>query len=98
MENKVITREDERIRAFFKALENMLASIENLVTEYKPTLNGEQFLTDKEVSEKLKISRRTLQDYRTQGKLPYIHLGGKVIYRESDIEKLLEDNYRKALQ
>jgi predicted site-specific integrase-resolvase len=42
----------------------------------------------------LKISRRTLQDYRTEGKIPYYQLGGgKILYRESDIEKMLEDNY-----
>ncbi len=46
----------------------------------------------------LKVSRRTLQDYRTTGKIPYIQLGGKVLYRESDIQKLLEDNYRKGWQ
>lgn len=44
----------------------------------------------------LKISRRTLQEYRNKGKLPYIRLGGKVLYRESDIERMLQDGYRKA--
>ena len=34
--------------------------------------------TDKEVSQILKISRRTLQEYRNDGVLPYILLGGKV--------------------
>jgi len=61
-------------------------------------LNGEKYLTDKEVSEKLKVSRRTLQDYRNQGRIAYIQLGGKILYKESDIEKMLEDNYYKAWQ
>jgi excisionase family DNA binding protein len=59
-------------------------------------LNGERFLTDSELSVMLKISRRTLQEYRNEGKLPYIRLGGKVLYRESDIERMLQDGYRKA--
>jgi len=46
----------------------------------------------------LKISRRTLQEYRNNGMLPYYQLGGKILYKESDVEKLLEDNYRKAFQ
>ena len=59
-------------------------------------MNGERFLTDGEPSVMLKISRRTLQEYRNEGKLPYIRLGGKVLYRESDIERMLQDGYRKA--
>jgi excisionase family DNA binding protein len=53
-------------------------------------------LTVAQVSERLKISRRALQEYRTKGKIPYIQLGGKTLYRESDIQKLLEQNYREA--
>ena len=30
-------------------------------------------------------------------KIPYIVFGGKVLYRESDIEKMLAENYRKAI-
>ena len=44
-------------------------------------------MTDKEVIARLKVSRRTLQEYRTERKIPYIVFGGKVLYRESDIEK-----------
>ena len=52
--------------------------------------------TDKEVSARLKVSRRTLQDYRTEGRIAYIQLGGKILYRESDIERMLVDGYRSA--
>ena len=51
---------------------------------------GEHYLTDRELSERLKISRRTLQDYRNNGILPYRQLGGKILYRESDIERVLQ--------
>ena len=45
----------------------------------------------------MKVSRRTLQEYRNAMTLPYIHLGGKVLYREQDIQKLLADNYKKPI-
>lgn len=93
MENAVITKDDEKVISFFKSLERMLNGVECLVKNYKPSLNGERFLTDREVSERLKVSRRTLQDYRTESKIPYCQLGGKILYRESDIEKMLNDNY-----
>ena len=56
----------------------------------------EQFLTDKEVSAWLKVSRRTLQDYRNNGMIAYYQLGGKILYKESDIEKLVMSGYRNA--
>ncbi|CDN31345.1 hypothetical protein BN938_1252 [Mucinivorans hirudinis] len=34
-----------------------------------------------------------MQDYRNLGRIPYIKLGGKVLYREEDIEELLRSNY-----
>lgn len=40
--------------------------------------------------------RRTLQDYRNEGRIAYIQLGGKILYRESDIERMLNDGYRSA--
>ncbi len=98
MSNEIITRENDRIKRFFSSLDRMLDKIEAALTGCKPTLTGERFLSDPEVSDRLKVSRRTLQDYRTTGKIPYIQLGGKVLYRESDIQKLLEENYRKGWQ
>ena len=89
--SEIITKENERVKGFFHSLERMLDKIEDVLTNQRPTLNGERFLTDKEVSERLKISRRSLQDYRTNGQIPYIQLGGKILYRESDIQKMLEE-------
>lgn len=71
--------------------------VERLARDNRPPFNGERFLTDRELSGMLKISRRCLQDYRDQGRIPYIQLGGKILYRQSDIEKLLEENYHAAL-
>lgn len=98
MSNEIITRENDRIKRFFSSLDRMLDKIEVALIGCKPTLNGERFLTDQEVSDRLKVSRRTLQDYRTTGKIPYIQLGGKVLYRESDIQKMLEENYREGFR
>lgn len=93
---ELITKENEKVIAFLKALDRMLDNVEQVMKNCRPTFDGEHFLTDREVSERLKISRRALQDYRTQGKIPYIHLGDKVLYKESDIEKMLEKAYCKV--
>ena len=98
MENNLITKDHEKVKSFFLSLDRMLDGIESLVENSKPSLNGERYLTDKEVSEKLKISHRTLQDYRTEGKVSYYQLGGKILYAESDIEKLLNKNYFSSFE
>lgn len=98
MNNELITEKNEWVSHFMESLERMLKGIEHLATSCRPALNGERYLTDKEVSARLKVSRRTLQDYRNEGRIPYILLGGKILYRESDIEKMLEEGYREAFR
>jgi len=93
--NQLVTSENnERVKSFFLSLDRLSVAMERLFVSKKPTLNGESFYTDEELSKKLKLSRRSLQDYRDEGRIPHIKLGGKILYRSSDIEKLLEDGYR----
>ena len=94
--NELINKDSEWIIHFMGSLDRLLDSFEHLTVNYRPTLNGERFFTDKEVSARLKVSRRTLQDYRNEGRIAYIQLSGKILYRESDIERMLADCYRSA--
>ncbi|MDU1892654.1 MAG: helix-turn-helix domain-containing protein [Dysgonomonas sp.] len=94
MSNQLITENNERVKSFFLSLDRLSSALERMFSSRKPTLNGESFYTDEELSKKLKISRRSLQDYRNEGRIPYVKLVGKILYRSSDIEKLLEEGYR----
>ncbi|NDV68290.1 helix-turn-helix domain-containing protein [Dysgonomonas sp. 25] len=94
MSSELITEKNERVKSFFLSMDRISSALERMFSSRKPTLNGESFYTDEELSEKLKISRRSLQDYRNEGRIPYIKLGGKILYRSSDIEKMLEEGYR----
>lgn len=98
MGNELITEHDERIRSYFQALERLSKALETLFSKRKSSLDGESFYTDEELSLRLKISRRSLQDYRNQGRIPYIKLGGKILYRSSDIERMLEEGYRNEFR
>ena len=75
--NELINKENEWIIHFMGSLDRLLDNVEHLTANYRPTLNGERFFTDKEVSVRLKVSRRTLQDYRNEGRIAYIQLDGK---------------------
>ena len=44
----------------------------------------------------MKLTRRTLAEYRINGKLPYYKIGGKLLYKEKDILALLERNRVEA--
>ena len=96
--NEMITRNHALVAQFGDTLDRLLDGIENLVANSRPTLSGERFLTDREVSARLKVSRRTLQDYRNTGMIAYYQLGGKILYKESDIERMLAANYREAFR
>ncbi|MBP3669490.1 MAG: helix-turn-helix domain-containing protein [Bacteroides sp.] len=96
MNKETITRDNEKVALLLERMDRLMENMESLSENYKPVLGGERFLTDKELSAMLKISRRSLQDYRNEGRIPYIQLGGKILYRESDIEQILKNGYRKA--
>lgn len=64
---------------------------------FRPVLNGERYITDSKLAEKLKLTRRTLADYRMNGRLPYYKIGGKLLYKEKDILVLFEKTGWKHL-
>ena len=45
--------------------------------------------------ERLYISPRTLQDYRDRGIIPYTQFAGKILYKVSDLERMLKNSYRE---
>lgn len=94
--NDLLSKESPRIAAFFASLDRMLDKLERIAVTCKPALKGERYLTDREVSRQLKVSRRTLQEWRYSGQLAYLQVGGKILFRESDIQAKLEKNLRKA--
>lgn len=83
----------EDIILFFENLDELLNSVKETLENNPPILNGERYLTNNDVANMLHISLRTLQDWRDNRRIPYIQISGKVLYKESDVRKLLEDNY-----
>lgn len=89
--NDLILADRELEVGFIGQLDALLEGIERMDASHKASSSNEQFLTDKEVSAWLKVSRRTLQDYRNNGIVSYYQLGGKILYKESDIEKMVNE-------
>ncbi|WP_444382437.1 helix-turn-helix domain-containing protein [Prevotella sp.] len=95
--NQLLTHESKSIDTAMQSLKKANNWLSSFIESYSPPLDGERYLTDKELSEHLKLSRRTLQEYRKQGILPYIILCGKTLYPESEIQALLTGNYCKPI-
>lgn len=96
MKENVLTGQDEPVFSLLRTLDKTGRNLTAFMKDCRPLLNGERYLTDKDVSALLRISRRTLQDYRRNGILPFFRLGGKILYRESDLQKLLSDSCKPS--
>ena len=78
--------------------DDITAKCQDLRECYHPLLGGKRFMTDAQLADKLGVSRRTTQDYRDKGRLPFYRLDGKILYEESDIEGFLSDAYRPKFE
>ena len=87
--------EADDMQVGLSAISSVSKRIKEVAQTHKPLFAGELFLTGKEVCEWLYISPHTLQDYRDRRIIPYTQFAGKILYKESDLEMLLEENYKK---
>lgn len=94
----MITMDTEDVTVLLQNVQKNSKWLSAFLESYSPPLDGERYLTDKEVSELLRVSRRTLQEYRNNRVLPFILLGGKVLYPESGLREVLETNYRRPIR
>ena len=89
---EILDRKSTKIASFFTDLDELLDTIRQALKNRTPHLNGEKFLSNRDVCKMLHVSSRTLQDWRDTGKIPFIQIKGKVLYKESDILKMLESS------
>lgn len=82
----------------FQEILNTLAEIKKGIScNSKSNPFSDQWLDTQEVCMLLKISKRTLQYYRTNGTVPYSQIGSKFYYKVSDLEELLKGHYVNVL-
>lgn len=95
---EVFDNDAEEIAYYKRKLEELRSRIELILENFRPVMNGEIYLSGEDVCKLLHISKRTLQQYRDDNILPYVQIAGKIIFRQSDILKVLDDNYVCKLQ
>ena len=92
-ENEIITQQDPQMQMFAQLMEGVLKKLERYCATARPMLGGEVYLTSEEVCKLLRLSSRTLQEYRDSGTIAYYKIGGKILYKQSDIQAMLERYY-----
>lgn len=61
------------------------------------TVDGEELLDNQDLLQLLKVSARSLQRYRSDGKLPYYSISGKIYYKRSDVEQVIRESYSRSV-
>ena len=95
MEHEIVNKETPEMKQLISGIKEMTKRLKEISETHRPLFGGEIYLTGREVCERLFISPRTLQDYRDKGILPYTQIAGKILYRLSDIYRLLQENYQR---
>lgn len=87
---EILDRKSTEIASFFTGLGELLDTIGQALKNRTTHLNGEKFLSNRDVCVMFHISSCTLQDWRDTGRIPFIQIKGKILYKESKIVKLLK--------
>ncbi len=90
---QVITIESEAFKKLTDSIEEIKAKLSE---KQKTTPLSDTWLDNQEVCKLLNISKRTLQAYRDNGKIPFSQQGSKIYYKASDIDEFLENSYNNA--
>ncbi|TGY04960.1 DNA-binding protein [Muribaculum sp. NM65_B17] len=93
MRNEIVTKSDMRILAARSQTQKAFEAVGIIRDSHHPVLAGVCFLDDKEVAERLRVTRRTVQNYRDKGILSYYMICGKCLYPEHEIQQMLDENY-----
>lgn len=81
----------ERIMDRFDMLNDRIDDLKKI----RNSIDGEELLDNQDLMQMLKISPRSLQRYRSIGKLPYYTISGKLYYKLSDVHQFIRESFNK---
>jgi hypothetical protein len=90
----LLTKESAEFKELIGQLRTAHKSVMAVRERYRPTIADERYLKGEEVMEYLHISPRTLQNLRDNRLIPFVTIGGKILYPERELQKVLMDNYQ----
>ena len=87
MGQQVLNKDSNEVKRFIEVMEGISKMLNANSLIYRPILDGNRYITEQELSKALKITKRTLIEYRMNGKLPYYKIGGKILYKGKHSKK-----------
>ncbi len=80
-----------------KSIGDFIEQLNNIEQRLKKIqYNNDVFLDNQEFLQVMNISKRTAQSWRDEGIISFSQVGSKIYYLFSDIEELLNKNYKKS--
>lgn len=77
----VLNKDSNEVKRFIETMDNISKMLDANSVIYRPILDGNRYITEQELSKALKITKRTLIEYRMNGKLPYYKIGERFCIR-----------------
>lgn len=90
---EVITIESQAFKELLNQLQQIKAGV-----EARTKSPSDPLMDNNEVCKLLKVSKRTLQNYRDNGEISFSQIGAKLLYRTSDIDDFLKRNHKKTFR
>lgn len=88
---EVITVESTVFKKLMESIEELKTAVNEGFGESGSNQNIKRiWLNKQEVCQMLRISERSLQNYRKSGEVPYSKIGSKIFYKVSDIKALMD--------
>jgi predicted flap endonuclease-1-like 5' DNA nuclease len=77
-----------------KAIEQRLEDLKKLVAKRQSEYTSDMFIDNDDFQRLFKISPGTATNWREQGIIAFSQINSKIYYKMTDVNKLLNDNYR----
>ena len=89
----------ESLKEISRKHDELVKRLDNLIQGLNDNrkLPDNPFFSNDEFMDLMSISVRTSQLWRDQGLISYSQISGKIYFRMSDIQKLLDENYHKSI-
>lgn len=94
---KIINIEESVFEQMMERFENFTRKVDKLCSR-KNEKSLQKWLDNQDVCQILKISKRTLQNYRDNGTLAYTQIGHKIYYKPEDIQQIIPLVYQKETE
>ncbi|MDR0714351.1 MAG: helix-turn-helix domain-containing protein [Bacteroidales bacterium] len=87
----------EEFEKWMRRILEKLDILESKITKKKKTrytVNGELLYDNQDICVMMNVSKRTLQRFRSSGRLPYRRIDQKTFYLESDVRNFIQEHMK----